>query len=112
MAGVSRVVVLSTFMLAANFKAGLLKPLSPLHKAMNDDKRAGEDALKKSPLDWTIVYATWLTDGERSGQQRLVPTTETVTPRNTVSRSDVAAFLLMQLGDDAGIRKSLVSTAA
>jgi uncharacterized protein YbjT (DUF2867 family) len=111
-AGVRRVVVLSTFMLAANFKAGLLKPLAPLYRAMNDDKRVGEQPLKDSPLDWTIVYATRLTDGERSGHERLVPVTETVTPRNTVSRSDVAAFLLAQLHDDAGIRQSLVLTAA
>ena len=111
-AGVRRVVVLSTFMLAANFKAGLLKPLAPLYNAMNEDKRAGEEALKKSPLDWTIVYATRLTDGESSGQQRLVPITETVTARNTVSGSDIATFLLAQLDDDAGIRKSLVLTAS
>jgi len=111
-AGVRRVVMMSTFMLAPNFRAGLLKPLAPFYKAMNDDKRAGEEALKRSALDWTIVYATRLTDGQRSGRERLVPVTEIVTPRNTVSRSDVAAFLLAQLNDDAAIRKSLVLTAA
>ncbi len=111
-AGVRRVVMMSTFMLAPNFRAGILKPLALYYKGMNDDKRAGEEALKRSPLDWTIVYATRLTDGERSGRQRLVPVTEIVTPRNTVSRSDVAAFLLAQLNDDAAIRESLVVTAA
>jgi len=111
-AGVRRVVVLSTFMLASNFKAGLLRPIAPFFKAMNDDKRVAEEALARSALDWTIVYATRLTDGERSGRERLVPVTEIVTPRNTVSRSDAAAFLLNQLDDAASVRKSLVVTAA
>ena len=111
-AGVRRVVVLSTFMLAPNFRAGILKPLALYYKGMNDDKRAGEEALKRSSLDWTIVYATRLTDGERSGRQRLVPITETVTPRSNVSRSDVAAFLLAQLDDDAATRRAIVCTAA
>ncbi len=111
-AGVRRVVVLSTFMLAPNFRAGILKPLALYYKGMNDDKRAGEETLKRSPLDWTIVYATRLTDGERSGRERLVPVTEIVTPRNNVSRSDAAAFLLAQLDDDAAIRQAIVCTAA
>ena len=111
-AGVRRVVMLSTFMLAPNFRAGILKPLARLNKAMNDDKRAGEQALRESALDWTIVYATRLTDGELTGGERVVPETETVTPRNTVSRSDVAAFLLAELTDEASIRRSLVVTTA
>ncbi len=111
-AGVRRLVMLSTFMLAPNFRAGILKPLALYYKGMNDDKRAGEEVLKESPLDWTIVYATRLTGGERSGRERLVPVTEIVTPRNNVSRSDAAAFLLAQLDDDAAIRKAIVCTAA
>jgi uncharacterized protein YbjT (DUF2867 family) len=111
-AGVRRVVMLSTFMLAPNFRAGILKPLALYYKGMNDDKRAGEEVLKESPLDWTIVYATRLTDGERSGRERLVPVTESVTPRDKVSRPDAAAFLLAQLDDDAAIRQAIVCTAA
>ena len=111
-AGVRRVVMMSTFMLAANFRAGILKPFALYYKGMNDDKRAGEEVLKRSPLDWTIVYATKLTDGERSGRERLVPVTEIVTPRSNVSRSDAAAFLLAQLDDDAAIRKAIVCTGA
>jgi uncharacterized protein YbjT (DUF2867 family) len=111
-AGVHRVVMMSTFMLAPNFRAGILKPLALYYKGMNDDKRAGEEALRKSRLDWTIVYATRLTDGERTGRERLVPVTEIVTPHNNVSRPDAAAFLLAQLDDDAAIRKAIVCTAA
>ncbi len=110
-AGVRRVVMLSTFMLAPNFRWGILRPLARFNKGMIDDKRAGEEALKKSPLDWTIVYATRLTDGECTGRTRRVPVTEIVTPRNTVSRSDAAAFLLARLDDDAAIRKAIVCTA-
>ena len=111
-AGVGRVVMMSTFMLAPNLRWGILKPLALYYKGMNDDKRAGEEALKRSPLDWTIVYATRLTDGARSGRERLVPITETVTPRNNMSRSDAAAFLLAQLDNDDAIRKAIVCTAA
>lgn len=110
--GVRRVVMLSTFMLAPNFRAGILKPLAGLNKAMNDDKRAGEQVLKESNLDWTIVYATRLTDGERTGRERVIPETETVTPRNTASRSDVAAFLLGEITDEASVRRCLVVTTA
>ncbi len=111
-AGVRRVIVLSTFMLAPNFRAGLLKPLAIYYRGMNDDKRAGEEALRRSRLDWTIVYATRLTDGQRTGEGHLVPVTQVVTPRNSVPRSDVAAFLLAQLSDDTSRRSSLVLTAA
>jgi uncharacterized protein YbjT (DUF2867 family) len=111
-AGVRRVVMMSTFMLAPNFRAGILGPLVLYYKGMNDDKRAGEEALRGSRLDWTIVYATRLTDGDRTGRARLVPVTEIVTPRDNVSRSDAAAFLLAQLDDDAAIRKAIVCTAS
>jgi putative NADH-flavin reductase len=109
--GVRRVVMMSTFMLAPNFRAGIMKPLALYYKGMNDDKRTAEEALRRSQLDWTIVWATKLTDGERSGCERLVPVTEIVTPRNSVSRSDAAAFLLAQLEDDSTIRKAIVCTA-
>jgi len=111
-AGVRRVVLLSTFMLAGNFRPGILKPLAAYYKPMNDDKRAGERALKDSSLDWTIVYATRLTNGERSGRERPVAPAEIVTPRNSVSRADVAAFLLAQLNDEKNTRDSVVLTAA
>jgi len=108
--GVRRVVVMSTFMLAPNFRAGILKPLELYYKSMNDDKRAAEELLRRSPLDWTIVWATRLTDGEPSSAARLVPVTETVTPRNTIARSDAAAFLLAQVKDHKTIRREAVCT--
>lgn len=111
-AGVRRVVLLSTFMLAENFRPGVLKPLIAFYGPMNDDKRAGERALRRSGLKWTIVYATRLTEGERSGRERPVPATETVTPRSTVSRADVAAFLIAQISDDTSVGRSVVLTAA
>jgi putative NADH-flavin reductase len=111
-AGVQRVIVLSTFMLAPNFRAGLLKPLSLYYKGMNDDKRASEEALRRSQLEWTIVYATRLVDGQATGIRRLVPLSEAVTPRDKVSRADVAAFLLSQVADEAGVRSSVVLTGA
>lgn len=110
-AGVRRVVLLSTFMLAENFRAGILTPIIAFYRPMNDDKRAGEQALRRSQLDWTIVYATRLTDGQRSGRERLVPATETVTARNAVSRADVAAFLLAQINKETSIGECVVLTA-
>ena len=109
-AGVRRVVVLSTFMLAPNFRAGMLKPLELYYRGMNDDKRAAEELLRRSQLDWTIVWATRLTDGDSSGGARLVPVTQTVTPRDSISRSDVAAFLLAQIRSQETIRRDAVCT--
>jgi len=55
--------------------------------------------IRSSELEWTIVRAPRLTNRRRSGDYRVgyLP----VGPRSSISRADVAAFMLSQLSDEA-----------
>ena len=71
------------------------------------DHRGQEEAVKASPLDWTIVRAAILKDAPASGRY---------TPGNTgrvghISRADVAEFLVKQL-DDETYRKQAISVTS
>ena len=109
-AGPDRIVMLSSFAVARD----RLKPVSKLvtRLAMGSqvkDKTAGEEVLRASGLDWTIVYATKLTNGPRS-EPRVVPETEKVGTSQTISRADVAAFLLQAATDGLYSRRDVIIT--
>jgi putative NADH-flavin reductase len=109
--GVRRVLMMSSFLLTPNYHPHLLGRLAGmLMKGIVADKSSGEDLLKQSDLDWTIVYATLLNDGPKSGQARIVPEHETVGPTNGIARADVADFMLRQLQEASSIRQSLLIT--
>ncbi|TMB48829.1 MAG: NAD-dependent epimerase/dehydratase family protein [Chloroflexi bacterium] len=62
--GVKRLVMLSTFAASPTYKAtGIMKLANIAMKGIVTDKAAGEMLLKGSDVDWTIVYASRLTDG-------------------------------------------------
>src|SRR5262249_49826258 len=71
------------------------------------DKEAGEEILRRSPLDWTIVYPTRLTTGPRTGRYRVG---ERLSLRGlpAIARADLAAFLLTQIDDRRFIRKGVL----
>jgi putative NADH-flavin reductase len=73
------------------------------------DKAAGEDVLRRSQLDWTLVYPVMLTNGPLTGRYRVG---ERLALRGLpkVSRADVAAFLLSQIDDPTYIRKGVLIT--
>jgi uncharacterized protein YbjT (DUF2867 family) len=62
--------------------------------SMIKDKSAGEKALRESNLDWTIVYASSLTDGPGRGQVAVLTETGRWTLSHRIARTDVAAWLL------------------
>jgi putative NADH-flavin reductase len=70
------------------------------------DKEAQERIIRESNLDWIIVRPTALTNGRRRGVYRtgagighwLIPT--------TISRADVADFMLKQVTDDAYLHQT------
>jgi putative NADH-flavin reductase len=70
------------------------------------DKAAGEQYLRKSSLDWTLVYPVLLTNGPRTGQYRAG---ERLRLRGLpmISRADVADFILKQLQDTTYLRKGV-----
>jgi putative NADH-flavin reductase len=71
------------------------------------DKAAGEEVLRRSQLDWTLVYPVTLTHGARTGRYRVG---ERLALRGLprVSRADLAAFLLAQIEDPTYIRKGVL----
>ena len=62
--------------------------------SMIKDKSAGEKALRESDLDWTIVYASSLTDGPSGGHVAVLTERGRWTLSHRIARADVAAWLL------------------
>ena len=109
-AGPDRIVMLSSFAVARD----RLKPVSKLvtRMAMGSqikDKTAGEEVLRTSGLDWTIVYATMLTNGPKT-EPKVVPDTEKVGMSQRISRADVASFLLQAATDGLYSRRDVIIT--
>ena len=109
-AGPDRILMLSSFAVARD----RLKPVSKLvtRMAMGSqikDKTAGEEVLRASGLDWTIVYATKLTNGPRT-EPRVVPETEKVGMSQRISRADLASFLLQAATDGLYSRRDVIIT--
>jgi uncharacterized protein YbjT (DUF2867 family) len=109
-AGPDRILMLSSFAVARD----RLKPVSKLvtRIAMGSqvkDKTAGEEVLRASGLDWTIVYATVLTNGPKT-EPRVVPETEKVGVSQRISRADVASFLLQAATDGLYSRRDVIIT--
>jgi putative NADH-flavin reductase len=95
-AGVKRLVMLSSFAASPTYRAtGIMKVASVAMKGMVADKTAGEKLVKSSDLDWTIVYATRLTDKPRNGGFHTVA--GTLKEVGTISRADLADALLSEL---------------
>ena len=108
--GPDRILMLSSFAVARD----RLKPVSKLvtRMAMGSqmkDKTAGEEVLRASGLDWTIVYATVLTNGPKT-EPRVVPETEKVGTSQRISRADVASFLLHAATDGLYSRRDVIIT--
>jgi hypothetical protein len=80
-------------------------------KGMVSDRTSGEAQLKQSDRDWTIVYATRLKNGPRTGKQRVVASSETVT-LGSINRADVADVLLASVDDADALHSTRVVTAA
>ena len=74
------------------------------------DKEAGEALVRRSNLDWTFVHPTGLTNGPVTRTYRAASRL-TLRGLPTISRADVAHFLLSQVDDDSYVRKTaLIST--
>jgi len=109
--GVRRIIMLSSFLVSPQLKkTGFTRVVSRFTKSLVEDKASGEDLLKQSDLDWTIVYATRL-DGAPPGEYRVVDPAETVHLQNAIAREDVAEFMISQLDNADSIQKTLLITS-
>lgn len=71
------------------------------------DKDRQERVVRRSDLDWTIVRPVILTGGPKTGRYEVL--SDPAEWRNgTVSRADVADFLVCQVGDDRYLGKAPV----
>ena len=94
MAGVSRVVILSSWLVRRDRMPALTRLFTRI--AMGSviaDKAAGERVIRDSELDWTIAYPSVLTDGPPVGSV-VVPDGPTRGISERISRADVAAWLV------------------
>lgn len=82
----------------------VLTPLV-LHNPTTDHE-AKEGLIKQSRLDWTIVRPPKLTNGPRTRAYRSGEGIEAASVLPTISRADVADFMLSQLTDDTYLRKA------
>jgi putative NADH-flavin reductase len=74
------------------------------------DKAAGEEMLRRSQLDWTLVYPAGLTHGRKTGRYR-VGERLALHGIPTISRADLAGFLLAEIDDPTYIRKGVLISA-
>ena len=108
--GVRRLIIVSANGVGDTHKDSPLLPRIMYRLLLTDifaDKKAGEDIVRASGLDWTIAYPTLLTDGPRTGNYRAA---ERLALKGfpKISRADVADFVLRQLNDSAFLKKGAV----
>jgi putative NADH-flavin reductase len=93
--GLKRVVALSSFLVERErLNAPLRLVRSFAMGSMVKDKSFGEEILRSSDLDWTIVYAAPLTNGPATGTASALPEGVKWGMSHRISRADVAASLV------------------
>jgi putative NADH-flavin reductase len=108
--GVRRLIVTSAYGVGATRRDVPPVPrilMTLLFRDLYDDKAAGDDLVRRSGLDWTLVYPVTLTNGPETRRYR---TGERLTLRGMprVSRADVAHFLVGLVDDDALVGKEVL----
>jgi putative NADH-flavin reductase len=108
--GVRRLIFISAFGIGPTRADAPLVPRLMFHLLLSEiyaDKEAGEAVLRQSPLDWTIVYPARLTNGPRTGRYRVGEHLE-LRGMPSVSRADVADFLVQQAEGQTHVRRGVL----
>ena len=108
--GVDRLIFLSAFGVGETLRDAPLLPRIFFRLLLRDvyaDKADGDDYVRKSKLEWTLIHPVLLTDGPRTGKYRVG---EHLGLRGfpKISRADVADFALTQVEDATNRRKSVL----
>jgi uncharacterized protein YbjT (DUF2867 family) len=93
--GMTRVVVMSSFLVERDRMGVLTWLITGLAGTSKiADKKAGEQLLRQSGLEWTIAYPGPLTDGPATGSVEVLPEGAKRRISERISRADVAAWLI------------------
>jgi putative NADH-flavin reductase len=108
--GARRLIVISAYGVGATWRDVPILPrvlMGLLFRDLYSDKEIGEQALRRSALDWTVVYPVTLTNGPGTGRYRVG---ERLQLRGfpTISRADLADFILSQVEDRRYLRKGVL----
>jgi uncharacterized protein YbjT (DUF2867 family) len=108
--GPQRIVMMSSFAVARDRLTRANKLLTRMAMGRQvKDKATGEEALRASGLDWTIVYATKLTNGPKT-ESKVIPETSKVGISHKISRVAAASFLLQAATDGLYNRRAVIIT--
>jgi putative NADH-flavin reductase len=107
---VRRLILVSAFGVGESRRDAPLIPRIMYRVLLSDifaDKKAAEDNVRRSNLDWTFVYPGLLTEGPMTGKYRVGERLE-LRGFPKISRADVAQFVLAEIGKRAFVRKVAV----
>ncbi|UCE79209.1 MAG: SDR family oxidoreductase [Nitrospiraceae bacterium] len=74
-------------------------------KTIYEDKDRQEQLIKESDIEWIIVRPAFLTEGPITGRYRILTDMKTIRP-GSISRADVAHFILNQVSDPSFLRQA------
>jgi putative NADH-flavin reductase len=107
---VRRLILMSSFGVGDSVREAPLLPrlfFRTMLRGIFADKQAAEQIVRRSALEWTIVYPVLLTDGPRTGRYR-VGERLPLSGFPKISRADVAEFMLKELYDAAYLKRIAV----
>ena len=107
---VKRLVFLSAFGVGETFKqADFIQRIifKVFLRNIYADKSKADDQIRRSTLEWTLVYPVLMTDTPGTGKYKVGEKLE-MKGMPTISRADVAEFMLRQLNDNTFIKKSSI----
>ena len=104
---VKRLVFLSAFGVGETFKqADFIQRIifKVFLRNIYADKSKADDQIRRSTLEWTLVYPVLMTDTPGTGKYKVGEKLE-MKGMPTISRADVVEFMLRQLNDNNFIKK-------
>ena len=107
---VKRLVFLSAFGVGETFKqADFIQRIifKVFLRNIYADKSKADDQIRRSTLDWALVYPVLMTDTPGTGKYKVGEKLE-MKGMPKISRADVAEFMLRQLKDNTFIKKSSI----
>lgn len=111
--GVKRLIVESSYPMSGSPEgmqflkgAGMTEDQIAMVKPAIDDKIKQESEVAASGLDWIIVRPLILSDGEKTGNYRVDEKLD-IKQTDTISRADVADFMLKSLTNDRWLGKTV-----